>query len=124
MTVATVLDKAGVLTALDATLASCDVSGLEYDSRQVQPANLFFAFPGARSDGRRFAVDAITKGALAVVSESACPADFAQPWIQVAHGRKALAAASKNFFGAPDERLFLAAITGTNGKTTTSYLID
>jgi len=52
------------------------------------------------------------------------PPDFTAPWIQVAHGRKALAAASKNFFGAPDERLFLAAITGTNGKTTTSYLID
>ena len=61
---------------------------------------------------------------MAVVSESACPADFTSPWIQVAHGRKALAAASKNFFGAPDERLFLIAITGTNGKTTTSYVID
>ena len=132
MTVATVLDKAGVLAAaapgehigLDSALAERFVSGLAYDSRLVELDNLFFAFPGARADGRRFAADAIAKGALAVVSESARPADFPSPWIQVAHGRKALAAASKNFFGAPDERLFLAAITGTNGKTTTSYLID
>ena len=124
MTATTVLHKAGVLTALEPALAASDVSGLAYDSRLVEPANLFFAFPGARTDGRRFAVDAIAKGALAVASESVRPPDFAAPWIQVAHGRKALAAASKNFFGAPDERLFLAAITGTNGKTTTSYLID
>ena len=124
MTLATVLDKAGVSTALEPAFGESFVSGLAYDSRLVEPANLFFAFPGARADGRRFAVDAIAKGAVAVVSESASPTDFAAPWIQVAHGRKALAAASKNFFGAPDERLFLAAITGTNGKTTTSYLID
>jgi len=124
MTVATVLEKSGVLAALEPALAARRVSGLAYDSRAVEPEYLFFAFPGARTDGRRFAVDAISKGALAVVSESAQPVDFAGPWIQVAHGRKALAAASKIFFGAPDERLFVAAITGTNGKTTTSYLID
>ena len=124
MTAATVLEHAGVVHALDPALTESFVSGLAYDSRLVQSANLFFAFPGARADGRRFAADAIAKGALAVVSESERPPDFAPPWIQVAHGRKALAAASRNFFGAPDERLFLAAITGTNGKTTTSYLID
>ena len=124
MTVATVLESAGVLAALDPAFAESFVSGLAYDSRLVELANLFFAFPGVRADGRRFANDAIAKGALAVVSESERPTDFTAPWIQVAHGRKALAAASKNFFGAPDERLFLTAITGTNGKTTASYLID
>ena len=124
MTVATVLEKSGVLSALEPALAARQVSGLAYDSRVVEPENLFFAFPGARADGRRFAADALQKGALAVVSESVPPEDFAGSWIQVAHGRKALAAASKIFFGAPDERLFLVAITGTNGKTTTSYLVD
>ena len=124
MTAARVLEKAGVLRALDAALAASAVTGLAYDSRLVAPGFLFFAFQGVRADGRRFASDAVAKGALAIVSESARPADFDGPWIQVAHGRKALAAASKNFFEAPDERLFLAAITGTNGKTTTSYLID
>ena len=124
MTVATLLDKAGVLDALEPALAERFVSGLAYDSRLVELENLFFAFPGARVDGRRFAAAAIAKGAVAVVSESSRPDDFASPWIQVAHGRKALAAASKIFFGAPDERLFVTAITGTNGKTTTSYLID
>ena len=124
MTAATVLEKSGVLAALDPALAAREVSGLAYDSRLVEAENLFFAFPGARTDGRRFAVDAIVKGALAVVSESIRPDEFAGQWIQVAHGRKALAAASKIFFGAPDERLFVAAITGTNGKTTTSYVVD
>jgi UDP-N-acetylmuramoyl-L-alanyl-D-glutamate--2,6-diaminopimelate ligase len=124
MTVASVLEKAGVLEALEPGLALLHVSGLAYDSRLAVEGNLFFAFPGARADGRRFAADAIARGALAVVSESPRPADFAGSWIQVAHGRKALAAASKTFFGAPDERLFVTAITGTNGKTTTSHVID
>ena len=124
MTVATVLEKSGVLAALEPALASRMVSGLAYDSRLAKEDNLFFAFPGARTDGRRFAADAYEKGALAVVSELPQPYDIAGPWIQVAHGRKALAAASKIFFGAPDERLFVAAITGTNGKTTTSWLVD
>jgi UDP-N-acetylmuramoyl-L-alanyl-D-glutamate--2,6-diaminopimelate ligase len=124
MTAATVLNKSGVLAALEPELSTRTVSGLAYDSRLAGPDQLFFAFPGARTDGRRFAADAIARGALAVVSESPRPADYQGSWIQVAHGRKALAAASKNFFGAPDERLFVTAITGTNGKTTTSYLID
>ena len=124
MTVATVLEKAGVLEALEPGLAIRHVSGLVYDSRLAQPDNLFFAFPGARTDGGLYAANAIARGALAVVSESPRPADFTGSWIQVAHGRKALAVASKRFFGAPDERLFVTAITGTNGKTTTSHLVD
>ena len=61
---------------------------------------------------------------LAVVSESPAPPDLAGRWIQVAHGRQALSLAARNFFGRPDERLALTGITGTNGKTTTAYLID
>lgn len=100
------------------------VLGLEYDSRRVQPGYLFFAFEGSKSDGREFARPAIEKGAAAVVSESEAPADFHGPWIRVEHGRKALARAARNFYRSPDERLCLGAITGTNGKTTTSFLTD
>ena len=106
------------------TFWGTEVNGLDYDSRRIQPGFLFFAFPGSRADGRAFAQSAVEKGALAVVSELATPEGFTHPWIQVEHGRKALAIAARNFYGKPDERLGLTGITGTNGKTTTSFLID
>jgi UDP-N-acetylmuramoyl-L-alanyl-D-glutamate--2,6-diaminopimelate ligase len=105
-------------------LAVSEVTGLAYDSRRVNPGDLFFAFPGAHADGRRFAQDALARGAVAVVAESPAPAELAARWIEVHHGRQTLALASRNFFGKPDERLGLTGITGTNGKTTTAYLID
>jgi UDP-N-acetylmuramoyl-L-alanyl-D-glutamate--2,6-diaminopimelate ligase len=105
-------------------LAQIDISGLAYDSRRVTPGVLFFAFPGSKADGREFAADALARGAAAVVSESPAPSELAARWIQVGHGRHALALAARNFFGRPDERLGLTGITGTNGKTTTAYLTD
>ncbi len=71
-----------------------------------------------------FAAEAIRRGALAVVSESSRPAEFSGAWIEVEHGRRALALAARNFYGKPDERIVLTGITGTNGKTTTAYLVD
>jgi UDP-N-acetylmuramoyl-L-alanyl-D-glutamate--2,6-diaminopimelate ligase len=118
MTLEQVLAKVPLRTELPPDLRSRQVAGLEYDSRRVQPGYLFFAFPGAKTDGRQFAREAIEKGAVAVVSDSE------GPWIQVEHGRKALAIASKNFYGSPDQRLCVTGITGTNGKTTTSFLTD
>ena len=106
------------------TLLSRTISGLEYDSRRVEKDFLFFAFPGARVDGRQFAEAALGKGALAVVSELPSPPTFAGPWLQVEHGRKALATASRTFYGKPDQRVHFTGITGTNGKTTTAYLTD
>jgi UDP-N-acetylmuramoyl-L-alanyl-D-glutamate--2,6-diaminopimelate ligase len=102
--------------------AALPVEGLEYDSRRVGKGYLFFAFPGSRADGRQFASDALARGAVAVASESESPGGV--PWIEVEHGRRALAVASRNFYHRPDERLGLTGITGTNGKTTTSYLVD
>ena len=100
------------------------IQGIEYDSRRVGKDFLFVAFPGARADGRAFAQEAMSRGALAVMSESPKPEGFDGPWIQVDHGRHALATTARNFYGAPDERVFFTGITGTNGKTTTSYLIE
>lgn len=106
------------------SLAGAEVSGLEYDSRRVGKGFLFFAFAGAHVDGRQFAQAAMEKGALAVVSELPKPEGFAGPWLEVEHGRKALAMASRTFYGRPDERVAFTGITGTNGKTTVSYLTE
>jgi UDP-N-acetylmuramoyl-L-alanyl-D-glutamate--2,6-diaminopimelate ligase len=110
--------------ALTPELAGLEVAGLEYDSRRVGKDFVFFAFAGSRVDGRQFAQDALAKGALAIASESPRPADFTGAWIQVEHGRHALAAAARNFYRHPDERVLFTGITGTNGKTTTAYLIE
>ena len=100
------------------------VAGLEYDSRRVKKDFVFFAFRGAKVDGGLFAAEALAKGACAAVSESPGPEGFPGPWIEVEHGRRALAAASANFYGHPDRRINFTGITGTNGKTTTSYLLE
>jgi UDP-N-acetylmuramoyl-L-alanyl-D-glutamate--2,6-diaminopimelate ligase len=111
-------------TELPEAIADAQAAGLAYDSRKVQKGFLFFAFPGKHVDGRAFASQALEKGALAIVSELPRPADFDGPWVQVEHGRRALALAARNFFGRPDERIAITGITGTNGKTTTSYIMD
>lgn len=105
-------------------LAATEVTGLAYDSRRVQAGGLFFAFPGSHADGRQFAQDALARGAVALASESHAPPDLAARWLQVKHGRQALAVAARNFYGKPDEHIGLTGISGTNGKTTTAYLID
>lgn len=98
--------------------------GLDYDSRRIQPGWIFFAFPGSKVDGRQFAVQAVEKGAAGVVSELPAPEGFPGFWVEVEHGREALATAAGNFYGWPDRRLHLTGVTGTNGKTTTAFLID
>jgi UDP-N-acetylmuramoyl-L-alanyl-D-glutamate--2,6-diaminopimelate ligase len=124
MTVQQILQGVRLRKELPAKLAKTPVAGLEYDSRRVAPGFLFFAFAGARADGREFAQQAIDQGAIAVVSELGAPAGFGGAWIEVEHGRQALAWAARNFYGKPDERLKLTGVTGTNGKTTTTFLID
>ena len=124
MTLGEILPGERLKQPLTPELAGSEVGGLTYDSRRVHPGDLFFAFPGARADGRRFAQDALARGAVAVVAESPAPQEMAARWLEVDHGRRTLAVASRLFFGRPDERLELTGITGTNGKTTTAYLID
>jgi UDP-N-acetylmuramoyl-L-alanyl-D-glutamate--2,6-diaminopimelate ligase len=124
MTIGEILSGVRLKQPLVPELARLPVSDLEYDSRRVKKDALFFAFPGARSDGRSFAQQAVNAGAVAVVSELPPPEGFSGNWIQVEHGRQALSLAARNFFRKPDERIRLTGITGTNGKTTTSYLVD
>jgi len=124
MTIGEVFAGVSLKADLPGNLALLAVKGIEYDSRRVGEAYLFFAFEGQHADGRRFAADAIRRGAVAVVSQSARPAEFSGAWIEVEHGRRALALAARNFYGKPDERIAVTGITGTNGKTTTGFLVD
>ncbi|HEX5235179.1 MAG TPA: UDP-N-acetylmuramoyl-L-alanyl-D-glutamate--2,6-diaminopimelate ligase [Silvibacterium sp.] len=109
---------------------SVDVSGVEYDSRRVGPGSLFVAMRGGSADGNQYIARAIEAGATAVVTDSATAFDEASrrfPQIamaQVEHGRVALAMASANFFSHPERALALSGVTGTNGKTTTAFLLD
>ncbi len=124
MILSEVLAGAELQSEIPPDLARTEVAGLEYDSRKVSPGFVFFAFPGAKVDGRQFAAQAREKGAIATVSELPAPEGWTAPWIQVAHGRHALALAAREFYGRLDEKLCLTGITGTNGKTTTAYLLD
>lgn len=96
------------------------------DSRKVQPRALFFALHGAKADGNAFVLEAVARGAVAVASEDNPPAMMASSvaWIRVRDARKALAGTAANFFGHPADALRLVAVTGTNGKTTTTSLVD
>jgi UDP-N-acetylmuramoyl-L-alanyl-D-glutamate--2,6-diaminopimelate ligase len=107
-----------------APLPAVEVRGIAYDSRKVEPGFLFFAFAGAKTDGAQFAATALQKGAVAVVGDRPVPGGFSGLWLQVPHGREALALSARNFYNQPDEHLAITAITGTNGKTTSSTLID
>jgi len=124
MTLGELLADARLRRPLPSEIARVNVSGLEYDSRRVRKDFVFFAFAGAHVDGRRFAQQALEKGACAVVSELARPEGFSGIWIEAEHGRHALASAARTFYAQPDERIRFTGITGTNGKTTTSYLVE
>src|SRR5580698_8679849 len=111
MTIGEVLAGVPLKSVLSPELAQKQIQGLDYDSRRVKPGWLFFAFPGARVDGHEFAAQAMEKGAIAIVSESAAPEGISAGWIQVEHGRHALALASKTFYGNLDEKIPLVGIT-------------
>src|SRR5487761_2556404 len=105
MTVEQILAGVSLKNPPPASLRAAEASGLDYDSRRISPGFLFFAFPGAKTDGRQFAFSAIERGAIAAVSDRPAPSGFSAPWIEVEHGRRALAAAAGNFYGWPDRRL-------------------
>lgn len=110
--------------------ASVEVTGVEYDSRRTGAGSLFVAMQGEATDGNRYIDAAVKSGAKAVITDSAAAFEETarkHPQLalcNVAHGRRALALASANFFGHPERQLALTGVTGTNGKTTTAFLLD
>lgn len=103
------------------------IKGMRHDSRQVQPGDLFFALPGSKTDGNRHAREALERGAVAVVSEldpPPPPAVVSGTWVKVADSAEAMARMSDLFFRRPSAAMKLVGVTGTNGKTTTTYMLE
>ena len=98
-----------------------EVRDLAYDTRAVAPGAVFFCVPGARADGHDFAAEAVERGAVALVVEH--PLDVSGPQVVMRDARIAMAAAADEFFAHPTEELQVAGVTGTNGKTTTTFLL-
>src|SRR5215472_13366874 len=117
---------AGVEVRAGAPVDDRVISQVANDSRKVRPGALFVAVCGVATDGNLYAKAAADRGAVAVVSETPAPAgwDATVPWIEVKDGRKALAISAANFYRRPANALKLVGVTGTNGKTTTTSLID
>src|SRR3954470_17713732 len=101
--------------------APVEVQELAYDTRAVGPGTVFFCVRGARADGHDLAAEAVERGAVALVVER--PLDVALPQIVVPDSRAAMAPAANAFFGEPTRELQVAGVTGTSGKTTTSFLL-
>lgn len=121
MTFQPLLDGAEIL----AQSGNPDVTGVEYDSRRVKPGCVFVAMRGETSDGNRFIDQAVQAGAVAIVTDSSAekPREGVA-WAVVPHGRRALARVSENFYKRPAERIAVTGITGTNGKSTTAFLME
>jgi UDP-N-acetylmuramoyl-L-alanyl-D-glutamate--2,6-diaminopimelate ligase len=99
------------------------VTAIVHDSRAAGPGAVFVAVRGQRADGAEFAAQAAARGALAIVAETAAPEGMTLLWLRTADARLALAELSSIFYEAPSERLTLVGVTGTNGKTTITYLL-
>ena len=110
--------------------SDAEVAGVEYDSRRVKPGAVFVAMKGGSTDGNRFVDKALAAGAVGIITDSAQTFDHLLvfnpgfPVLEVEHGRRALAAASAAFFAHPEQKLAGTGITGTNGKTTTAFLVE
>lgn len=101
-----------------------EVRGVTHNAQTAAPGLMFAAIQGAKSDGHNYIPQALERGATAVLSERPAPPDFPAAWVQVDNIRFAMAQAANVVYGHPTCELKLAAITGTNGKTTTVYLLD
>lgn len=101
-----------------------EIGGLTVDSRKVAPGDLFAAIRGGNADGHRFIGAALERGAAAVLAEDGVPEDFRGTWIAVPDSRRGIAEAADAYYGSPSDHLRIAGVTGTNGKTTTAFLLQ
>ncbi len=100
-----------------------EVTGIQHDSRRIEPGDLFVAIVGERFDGRSFAAEAAERGAAAVLGPGPPPAGLQVPWVEVDEPRSWLGPVSARLYRHPDRRLKLVGITGTNGKSTVAALV-
>jgi UDP-N-acetylmuramoyl-L-alanyl-D-glutamate--2,6-diaminopimelate ligase len=118
------------VSVMESAGAAGEVASVEYDSRRVRPGATFVAMRGGTTDGNRYIDAAIAQGAVAIVSDSHdvyAKLRLEHPGIAAAHvehGRRALAQLSATLLGHPERKLAVSAVTGTNGKTTTAYLLE
>jgi UDP-N-acetylmuramoyl-L-alanyl-D-glutamate--2,6-diaminopimelate ligase len=130
VTLGDLLARAGAVVALDGVgelpvdVRGRPVAGVEYDSRRVGPGAVFVGVRGQRADGALFGVQALERGAVAVVAESPAPPGTPGAWLTTNDARLALAALAATFYRHPSEELLVVGVTGTNGKTTTTYLLQ
>src|SRR5579862_3062924 len=110
-----------LLPGVRAAAAGVEITALAYDNRRVRPGTLFFCVRGFTRDGHEFAPDAVARGAAALVVER--PLGLGVPEVQVASARAAMAPVAAAFYGHPTRRLQVLGVTGTNGKTTTAFLL-
>jgi UDP-N-acetylmuramoyl-L-alanyl-D-glutamate--2,6-diaminopimelate ligase len=110
-----------IMPAVGSSAADLEISGLAYDTRSVAGGTLFFCVPGFTRDGHEFAPEAIARGAAALVVER--PLNLGVPEVRVPSVRAAMAPAAAAFFGDPTATLQTVGVTGTNGKTTTAFLV-
>lgn len=115
-----------LLAGLEILSASADleteIANVSYDSRQVKPGDLFVALRGYAADGHKFIPQAMASGAAAVLCQDP-PEEAGIPCVRTADSRRALAVVGANFFGHPADAMTMVGVTGTNGKTTTTYLL-
>jgi UDP-N-acetylmuramoyl-L-alanyl-D-glutamate--2,6-diaminopimelate ligase len=101
-----------------------DIKGISYDSRQVSPGDLFICIKGLKTDGHQYIEQALNRGATALLMEREMPAPTAAVVLMTTDSRKAMSAVAANFFGHPSRHLKVIGVTGTNGKTTVTHLIQ
>ena len=111
---------------LEGTSSAADITGVQCDSRKVVRGDVFVAMKGETTDGNRYISDVIARGAAVVLTDSRDTWNRSQtvPTYLVANGRRALAGLAANLFGHPERQLAISAVTGTNGKTTTAFLLE
>ena len=114
--------KGWEFSACEAYVLELEITGVSWDSRTVRPGDLFVAMTGFAADGHRFIPQAMEAGAAAVLCQERLE-DTAIPHVRVPDSRRCLAVIGANFFGHPAESMTMIGVTGTNGKTTTTYLL-